>query len=122
MALSDEATPEVSSQDLPKASPLNENFKKLVSETLEKWHIQGISVAVVDGDDTWAEVNTLLDPPRITADAVVGIWNCSVARCSSATVNSVLHWQHDKGLHSSCSLFASGRRGKVSQYQVENPS
>lgn len=61
MALSDEATPDVSltdaGQDLPKTSPLNENFEKLVSETLKKWHIQGVSVAIVDGDDTWAEVN-----------------------------------------------------------------
>jgi hypothetical protein len=62
MALLDEATPDLSvtkaGQHLPKTSPLNENFKRLVSETLEKWHIQGVSVAVVDGDDTWAEVNT----------------------------------------------------------------
>ena len=39
-----------------KTSPLNEDFEKLVHETLSKWHIQGVSVAVVDGDDTWAEV------------------------------------------------------------------
>jgi hypothetical protein len=62
MAGSDETTPDVSvtdvRQNVPKTSPLNENFEKLVSETLEKWHIQGVSVAVVDGDDTWAEVYT----------------------------------------------------------------
>ena len=39
-----------------KSSPLNDDFRKLVDETLEKWHIQGVSVAVVDGDETWAEV------------------------------------------------------------------
>lgn len=39
-----------------KTSPLNEDFEKLVHETLSKWHIQGVSVAVVDGDETWAEV------------------------------------------------------------------
>lgn len=39
-----------------KTSPLNEDFEKLVHETLGKWHIQGVSVAVVDGDETWAEV------------------------------------------------------------------
>ncbi|KAL1895502.1 hypothetical protein Sste5346_005311 [Sporothrix stenoceras] len=39
-----------------KTNPLNNaDFEKLVRETLEKWHIQGVAVAVVDGDDTWAE-------------------------------------------------------------------
>lgn len=62
MALPDEAMHKFSltdaGQDLPNISPLNEDFEKLVSETLEKWHIQGVSVAVVDGDDTWAEEYT----------------------------------------------------------------
>lgn len=44
-------------QDSPKISPLNGDFKKLVTETLETWHIKGVSVAVVDGDYTWAEVS-----------------------------------------------------------------
>lgn len=39
-----------------KPCPLNEHFKTFVCETLEKWHIQGVSVAVVDGDETFAEV------------------------------------------------------------------
>jgi len=36
--------------------PLDERFAKLVKETLELWHLPGISIAVVDGDKTWAEV------------------------------------------------------------------
>jgi hypothetical protein len=38
-------------------SPLNEEFEQLAQATLEKWHVPGISVAVVDGDYTWAEVS-----------------------------------------------------------------
>lgn len=44
-------------QEAIKSSPLNADFEKLVYEILDKWHIQGVAVAVVDGDETWAEVS-----------------------------------------------------------------
>ncbi len=37
-------------------SPLNPEFAKLAAETLEKWHVPGIAVAVVHGPETFAEV------------------------------------------------------------------
>ena len=40
-----------------KGSPLTEDFRKLVVETLDEWHIPGLSIAVIDGDDIWTEVN-----------------------------------------------------------------
>ncbi|OKL62779.1 hypothetical protein UA08_01859 [Talaromyces atroroseus] len=36
-------------------SPLNKDFEQLVQATLEKWHVPGMSVSVVEGDYTWAE-------------------------------------------------------------------
>lgn len=60
MPPSEEIRPSVSAEDgkqhATKTSPLNADFEKLVYETLDKWHIQGVAVAVVDGDETWAEV------------------------------------------------------------------
>ncbi|RYP15144.1 hypothetical protein DL765_005883 [Monosporascus sp. GIB2] len=38
-----------------KENPLDENFGKTVRKALEKWHVPGLSIAVIDGDDTWAE-------------------------------------------------------------------
>ncbi|RYP82795.1 hypothetical protein DL770_005505 [Monosporascus sp. CRB-9-2] len=38
-----------------KANPLDESFEKLVGKALEEWHVPGLSIAVIDGDDTWAE-------------------------------------------------------------------
>lgn len=54
-------TPETQTDDQKtprknKLSPLNEDFAKLVQSTLDKWHIQGVAIAVVDGDETWADV------------------------------------------------------------------
>lgn len=39
-----------------KNGPFDEGFEKLVSKTLESWKVPGLAIAVVDGDDTWAQV------------------------------------------------------------------
>lgn len=42
--------------NIKRISPLNADFAKFAQKTLEKWNIPGISIAVVDGDETFAEV------------------------------------------------------------------
>jgi hypothetical protein len=37
-------------------NPLTEEFGTFVKETLEKWKVPGISLAVIDGEDVYAEV------------------------------------------------------------------
>ncbi|KAJ6037036.1 penicillin-binding protein [Penicillium herquei] len=38
------------------ASPLKERqFESLVQKTLDRWHVPGMAIAIVDGDHTWAE-------------------------------------------------------------------
>lgn len=39
-----------------KASPFDADFAKLAEDTLVKWHLPGVALAVVDGDETFAEV------------------------------------------------------------------
>ena len=36
--------------------PLDQKFEKIVKDTLELWHVPGVSVAVVDGEHTWSKV------------------------------------------------------------------
>ena len=43
----------------PENGPLDKKFEKLVKETLENWHVPGVSVAVVDGENTYAQVSSL---------------------------------------------------------------
>jgi hypothetical protein len=38
-------------------NPFNAEFSKIASDTLEALHVPGVSVAVVDGDEMWAEVS-----------------------------------------------------------------
>lgn len=38
--------------------PLNEEFGAFTRERLERWHVPGIAVAVVDGEETWTQVGS----------------------------------------------------------------
>lgn len=38
------------------SNPLDDVFEDLVNETMSFWHVPGMSIAVIDGNDTWAEV------------------------------------------------------------------
>ena len=38
-------------------NPLTPDFGKHVVKLLEQWHVPGLSIGVVDGDDTWLEVS-----------------------------------------------------------------
>jgi CubicO group peptidase (beta-lactamase class C family) len=44
------------------ANPLDEDFKAFAEKALEKWHVPGVSVAVIDGDKTFAGVS--IEPAR----------------------------------------------------------
>jgi hypothetical protein len=39
-----------------KVSPFDTDFAKLVETTLVKWNLPGVALAVVDGEETFAEV------------------------------------------------------------------
>ncbi len=41
------------------ASPLNEDFNDLVQRTMDYWHVPGLSIAVVDGNDIYSQVLNL---------------------------------------------------------------
>ena len=40
----------------PDTSPFTPDFDKLVAETLAHWHTPGVSIAVVDRDQTFSKV------------------------------------------------------------------
>lgn len=44
-----------------------------MQSTLEKWHIQGVAIAVLDGDDTWSEVcsSPALSTCKLTIERVM---------------------------------------------------
>jgi hypothetical protein len=53
--------------------PLDRNFEKLANETLELWHVPGVSVAVVDGENTWTKVPPFFELFLIILTTFVGL-------------------------------------------------
>ena len=43
-------------------SPLNEDFNKFVQQNLDYWHVPGISIAVVDNNETFSRVKPYKNP------------------------------------------------------------
>lgn len=39
-------------------NPLNDDIAEFIGEVMDRWKIAGMSVAVVDGDDVYSQVNT----------------------------------------------------------------
>jgi hypothetical protein len=39
------------------SNPLNTKLEDFVVEALEEWHVPGLAIAIVDGEDTWAAVS-----------------------------------------------------------------
>lgn len=43
---------------VPAKNPLTEEFGKFAKEQLEQWKVPGVSLAIIDGQDIFAEVST----------------------------------------------------------------
>lgn len=39
-----------------RGSPFTKEYAEHVGELLEKWHVPGVAIGIVDGDDIWTEV------------------------------------------------------------------
>lgn len=56
-ALTTETQKVLSSSDGEKRNPLDSKFEQFALGLLDEWHVPGMSIAVVDGDETWAAVS-----------------------------------------------------------------
>lgn len=92
--------------------PLDRDFEKLVEDTLELWHVPGVSVAVVDGHNTWTKV---LYFPRfsISFSHPPGLRDRHLPINTRDSINTLLRRKHDKSIHSSHHVIPSRRQRKV---------
>lgn len=44
------------SDEAARGSPFTKQYAEHVNELLEKYHVPGVAVGIVDGDDIWTEV------------------------------------------------------------------
>jgi hypothetical protein len=47
----------ISSEDkVVRGSPFTKEYEKHVEKLLEEWHVPGVAIGIVDGDNIWTEV------------------------------------------------------------------
>jgi hypothetical protein len=80
---------------------LDKNFEKLVEEMLQVWHVPGVSVAVVDGGNTWFKVHPVYRSPILILTAPLGLWCCLVPFDTRDSLHAFLYWKYDKSIHGS---------------------
>jgi CubicO group peptidase (beta-lactamase class C family) len=51
-----DATAQANDRSSVGKTPLTEDFASFVTEILDKWKVPGLSIAVIDGDQVFAEV------------------------------------------------------------------
>lgn len=86
--------------------PLDENFERIVRDQLGLWHVPGVSVAVVDGENTWAKaclISSFCTPILILP---LGIWYFLLAVYSCEPINAFLRGKHNQGVYGRYHVFA----------------
>ena len=110
------------------AGPLDAKFASLVNETLHSWHVPGLAIAVIDGDNVWAKVRPisncqLFHIQSTSSQAVIitrqtysifaiGVWHCRIPRYPRHTINTLLWRKHNQSLHC-CSSITARRRAQT---------
>jgi len=77
------------------SNPFDEEFEKLANKSLAMWHVPGLAIAVVDGDDVFAKVRLfhlllvgigqagpiIFESVDLTTKGCVflGIWHCQIS-------------------------------------------
>lgn len=70
-------------------SPFTAEISHFINDTLQEWRVPGVSIAVIDGENVFAEVCAQLNSD-LTPTNYPGIWTCCLPRHTSNPRNSVL--------------------------------
>lgn len=86
---------------LDEDGPLDRKFGMLVKETLDFWHVPGVSIAVVDGDYTWAKVFPSRDASLLILTALPGLWHLLIPFHTSKAIDAFLCRKYNESIHGS---------------------
>ncbi|KAJ5625411.1 hypothetical protein N7510_001720 [Penicillium lagena] len=77
------------------SNPLNDEFNQLVHEQLNLWHVPGLSVAVVDGDQTWAKGYGMATLPSTPVNPSTLFYAGSTTKAFTAAIMAMLVEDND---------------------------
>ncbi|OJJ44925.1 hypothetical protein ASPZODRAFT_134350 [Penicilliopsis zonata CBS 506.65] len=76
-------------------NPLDEEFDQLVQEQLDLWHVPGLSIAVVDGDQTWAKGYGMATLPSTRVTPSTLFYAGSTTKAFTAAIMAMLVEDND---------------------------
>ncbi|OTA54193.1 beta-lactamase/transpeptidase-like protein [Hypoxylon sp. EC38] len=79
-----------SESEKPKEGPFDDGFAAFVGEALDRWHVPGVAVAVVDGEDTWAEGYGISRFPSTPVTPSTLFYTGSTTKAFTAAIVSLL--------------------------------
>ncbi|KAG0652787.1 hypothetical protein D0Z07_0667 [Hyphodiscus hymeniophilus] len=79
--------------------PFDDEFEKMVKDTLELWHVPGVSVAVVDGDITWSKGYGIATFPSTLVSPSTLYFAGSTTKAFTAAIMSFLVDDNEKYPH-----------------------
>ncbi|KAK4942699.1 hypothetical protein LTR10_017648 [Elasticomyces elasticus] len=83
----------------PKASPFDAEFEKTTLQTLKEWHIPGMSIAVIDGKDTWTQGYGYATLPDIPVKPSTLYYTGSTTKSFLAAAAAMLVHDNEKYSH-----------------------
>lgn len=88
----------------------NAEFKAFVNDILSQWNNPGVSLAIIDGENVYAEVWSIAQAiiPLTLPTNLLGVRPCNLARHQGNVGDAVLYRVHDKGVH--CGSFSSSNK------------
>lgn len=91
-------------------TPLDETFDAFARRLLEEWHVPGMSVAVIDGDKTFAKARPMSLSLQFISLTSLGLWLRIHPERTSHARNTLLRCQHNEVVHGSSCITARRRR------------
>ncbi|KAF8867149.1 beta-lactamase/transpeptidase-like protein [Acephala macrosclerotiorum] len=73
-----------------KRSPFDEKFNRLVNWTLDQWHVPGLSMAVIDGNDIWTDAWGYAHLPNVKATPETLYYGGSLTKAFTAAAMALL--------------------------------
>lgn len=81
-------------------------YDELITESIERYHVPGVSIAVVHRDSTYSKVSRLL-PVLSHSESLKGLWNRKISQSKRQAEYDLQRCKHDESLRLIRSLLAS---------------
>lgn len=80
-------------------SPFTESFARFTDDVMQDWKVPGMAIAVIDGDNIYTEVWSILLTRDSSTKSQLGFWLRHSPRCQSYARDTLLYGINKQSLH-----------------------